>query len=74
MDFKLDDSYTPNKIRVYAGTHYHDLVEVRTRYVDVQNIQSQYAQELMIFLPQYFSSSKRVCRGKWLEALCARQI
>lgn len=31
MDFKLDDSYTPNKIRVFAGTYFHDLVEVRTR-------------------------------------------
>ena len=31
LDFRLDDSYTPIKIRIMAGTHHHDLVEVRTR-------------------------------------------
>lgn len=31
MDFKEDDSYTPSKVRILAGTHFHDLVEVRTR-------------------------------------------
>ncbi|UZJ52229.1 hypothetical protein CBS101457_001549 [Exobasidium rhododendri] len=30
-DFRLDDSYTPIKIRILAGTHHHDLVEVRSR-------------------------------------------
>ncbi|PWN33822.1 galactose-binding like protein [Meira miltonrushii] len=30
-DFKEDDSYTPHKVRILAGTHFHDLVEVRTR-------------------------------------------
>ncbi|XP_035227445.1 anaphase-promoting complex subunit 10-like [Stegodyphus dumicola] len=27
-DYKLDESYTPNKISVRAGTHFHDLQEV----------------------------------------------
>lgn len=28
MDYKNDESYTPNKISIRAGAHFHDLVEV----------------------------------------------
>jgi anaphase-promoting complex subunit 10 len=31
LDHQRDDSYTPQVISVRAGTHYHDLVEVRKR-------------------------------------------
>ncbi|PWN88169.1 galactose-binding like protein [Acaromyces ingoldii] len=34
IDHVKDDSYTPTKVRILAGTHYHDLVEVRTREFD----------------------------------------
>ncbi|CEH16833.1 Anaphase-promoting complex (APC), subunit 10 [Ceraceosorus bombacis] len=34
LNHSLDDSYTPSKILVRAGTHYHDLVDVRTRTLD----------------------------------------
>ncbi len=29
LDYKLDESYTPNKISVRAGTSVHDLKEIR---------------------------------------------
>ncbi|KAF6019320.1 hypothetical protein EB796_022371 [Bugula neritina] len=28
MDFKNDESYTPNKMSIRAGSHFHDLLEV----------------------------------------------
>ncbi|KAJ1478240.1 anaphase-promoting complex, subunit 10-domain-containing protein [Baffinella frigidus] len=28
-DFKHDESYTPSKISIRAGTHFHDLQEVK---------------------------------------------
>ncbi|PWN40485.1 galactose-binding like protein [Ceraceosorus guamensis] len=34
LNHSLDDSYTPSKILIRAGTHYHDLVDVRTRTLD----------------------------------------
>lgn len=34
LDYKLDESYTPNKLSVRAGTSFHDLREVRS--VDVE--------------------------------------
>lgn len=33
-DYKLDESYTPAKIQIKAGTGYHDLEEVRTVNLD----------------------------------------
>lgn len=35
LNVRRDDSYTPTKILVEAGTAYHDLTEVRYRYVSI---------------------------------------
>lgn len=29
MDYKLDESYTPNKVAVRAGATFHDLKEIK---------------------------------------------
>ncbi|OQR82974.1 anaphase-promoting complex subunit 10 [Achlya hypogyna] len=31
LDYKLDESYTPRKISIRAGTTYHDLTEIKTQ-------------------------------------------
>jgi len=34
MDFKMDESYTPQKISIRTGTGYHDLKEIQTLELD----------------------------------------
>lgn len=76
-DFRLDDSYTPIKIRIMAGTHHHDLVEVRTRCVRVvvgAEQQCLHVCMLLSCLILLLFSLQGVCSADWVETLCHGQV
>lgn len=53
-DYKLDESYTPNRISIRSGTHFNDLQEIDI--VDLTEPSGNESLQLLMFFFFFFSS------------------